>query len=110
MTDEPWDGKERRSVDRHLVDAMGDVRALRVGVADLAEAVRLKTVEFQRVVRQVALLLAALLVILVSFSLFQVSRLNTRLDHGHDMITCLLLTDPANRTAQTLIDCQKGGR
>jgi len=107
MTDD-YDGPERRATDNRFAAAMADVRDLRIGVADLAEAVAVRTAEFKGVVRQVAILLASLLVILMTFSLFQVARLNDRLDHGHDTITCLLLTDPSARTAQSLIECQKG--
>lgn len=107
---EDWDGNERRAVDKRFAAAMNDVRDLKSGVADLAEAVQVRTIEFQRVVRQVAMLLAGLLLILMLFSLWEVARLNQRLDHGHDTITCLLLTDPAARTAQTLIECQGGHR
>lgn len=107
MTEEQWDGRERRTV---LIEALGDVRDLRLGVADLTEAVRIRAIEFQRVIRQVALLLAVLLVVLITFSMFQIARLNERLDRGHGAITCLLLLEPADRTVQTLIDCQRGAR
>lgn len=104
-----YNGPERRAADQRLAAAMGDVRDLRIGVADLAEAVKVRTVELQRVVRQVGMLLTGMLVILVVFSLWEVGRINDRLARGHETITCLLLTDPAQRTAQTLITCQKGG-
>lgn len=106
---EQWDGPERRATDQRLAAAMSDVRDLRIGVADLAEAVQVRTVELQKVVRQVAMLLVGVLTILMVFSLWEVGRINDRLAHGHDTITCLLLADPAQRTAQALIDCQKGG-
>lgn len=105
-----WDGTERRAQDKRFTTAMADVRDLKVGIAGLADAVQVRTVEFQRVIRQVAGLLAILLVIIMAFSLWQVARLNDRLDHGHDLIACLLLTDPTARTAQTLIECQGGHR
>lgn len=110
MTDDPWDGSERRATDKRFAMAMNDVRALKVGVADLADAVQVRSAEFKGVVRQVAVLLAGLLVILMLFSMWQVTRLNERVDHGHDLLTCLLLVEPANRTAQTLIECQGGHR
>lgn len=103
-----WDGDERRATDKRFAAAMADVRDLKIGVVDLAEAVQIRTAEFKNVVRQVAILLAVLLVIIMGFSLFQVSRLNARLDHGHDTITCLLLVEPTQRTAGSLIDCQRG--
>ena len=106
---DPYDGPERRATDQRFAAAMTDVRDLRVGVADLAEAVAVRSAEFKGVVRQVAILLAGLLIVLIAFSTWQMSRLNTRLDDGHDTITCLLLSDPAQRTAQSLINCQKGG-
>lgn len=106
---EDYDGPDRRSTDKRFAAAMADVRDLRVGVADLAEAVAVRTTELQKVVRQVAVLLAAVLAILVVFSLWEVGRINDRLARGHDTITCLLLSDPSQRTAQTLIDCQRGG-
>ena len=109
MTDE-WDGSERRAADKRLTVAINEVRDLREATAKLADAVQVRASEFQRVIRQVTVLLAGLLVILMTFSLWQVARLNERLDHGHDLIICLLLTEPSQRTAQTLIDCQKGGR
>lgn len=110
MTDDPWDGSERRATDKRFAAAMNDVRALKVGVAELAEAVAVRTTEFQKVVRQVAVLLIALLLVLLVNSFYQVGRLSDRLDRGHATIACLLLTEPAGRTAQTLLDCQKGGR
>ena len=113
MTDE-WDGSERRVADkrlavsdRRLAAAIAEVHELREAAAKLAEAVKVRTSEFRRVVQQVAVMLAVLLVILVVFFLWQGARLNQRIDHGHDLITCLLLVDPASRTAQTLIDCQR---
>ena len=105
---EDWDGSERRAADKRLSVAIAEVRDLRDAAAKLAEAVTIRSAEFQRLFRQVAGLLAALLVLLMAFSLWQVARLNERLDHGHDLITCLLLIDPASRTAQTLVDCQRG--
>lgn len=106
---EDWDGTERRAADKRLSVAISEVRDLRDAAAKLAEAVQVRSAEFQRLFRQVAGMIAVLLVVLMAFSLWQVARLNARLDHGHDLITCLLLTDPSGRTAQTLIDCQKGG-
>lgn len=101
---------ERRATDQRLAAALVEMRDLKVGIADFAEVVQIRTAEFKKVVRQVAALLAVLLVVLVLFSFWQVARLNTRLDHGHDVISCLLLFEPADRTAQTLIDCQRGRR
>ena len=98
MTDEPWDGSERRMADKRLAVAIAEVRDLRDAAAKLAEAVQVRSDEFRRLFLQL---------IIVSFSLWQVARLNERLDGGHDLITCLLLVDPAARTAQTLIDCQR---
>lgn len=108
MTTEEWDGTERRAADKRLSVAITEVRDLRDATAKLAEAVTVRSSEFQRLFRQVAGLLGALLVILTAFSLWQVARLNDRVDRGHDLITCLLLVDPTARTAQTLIDCQRG--
>ena len=107
MTDEPWDGSERRMADKRLAVAIAEVRDLRDAAAKLAEAVQVRSDEFRRLFLQTAALLGVLLLIIVSFSLWQVARLNERLDGGHDLITCLLLVDPAARTAQTLIDCQR---
>lgn len=104
----PDDLPERRATDQRLVAALNEMRDLKVGIADFAEAVQVRTAEFKAVVRQVAFLLAGLLAILMAFSLWQVSKLNGRLDDGQDKITCLLLVEPANRTAQSLIDCQRG--
>lgn len=109
MTDSDWDGTERRAAEKKLSVAIAEVRDLRDAAAKLAEAVVVRDTEFRQVIQKVAMLLAGLLVILMAFSLWQVSRLNERLDHGHDLITCLLLVDPSARTAQTLIDCQRGG-
>lgn len=108
--DEPWDGTERRVADKRFAAAMTEVHDLRVGVAALAEAVKVRDVEVGKGVRQVALLLAGLFILLVVFSLTLNARFNQRLDRGHDLITCLLLVDPGQRTAQTLIDCQRGTR
>jgi hypothetical protein len=115
MTDD-WDGTERRaddprtfnSTDKRLAVAIAEVRDLRDAAAKLAEAVTVRTDEFQTVVRQVAMLLAGLLIIIVVFSLWQVGRLNNELKSGHTEISCLLLTDPSGRTAQAVLDCQKG--
>lgn len=107
MTDD-YNGPERRATDQRFAAAMGEVRDLKVGVADLAEAVVVRTAEFQRVVRQVAVLLGGVLVILMVFSAWEVASIKDRLARGHETITCLLLTDPAARTAQSLIECQKG--
>lgn len=113
MTDE-WDGTERRVADKRLAVAdqrlavaIAEVRDLREAAAKLAEAVQVRTNEFRRVVQQVAMMLAAVLVIIIIFEMWQESRVNQRIDQGHDLITCLLLIDPASRTAQTLIDCQR---
>lgn len=106
MTDE-WDGTERRVTDNRLAAAIAEVRDLRDAAAKLADAVQVRTVEFQRLFWQVAGLLAALLVILMVFSMWQASRFSERLDHGHDLLTCLLLVEPGVRTAQTLIECQR---
>jgi hypothetical protein len=106
MTD-PDDIPERRRTDQRLVAALQEMRDLKVGIADFAEAVQVRTAEFKNVVRQIAGLLAVLLIVLVVFSLWEVSRLNERLDHGHDTITCLLLVEPGARTAETLINCQR---
>lgn len=107
MDEDPWDGTERRVTDKRFAAAMNEVHDLRVGVAALAEAVKVRDVEVGRGVRQVAILLAGLLVILIAFSLMMSSRFNQRLDHGHDTLICLLLVSPDQRTAQTLIDCQR---
>lgn len=104
---EQWDGPERRATDQRLAAAMGDVRDLRIGVADLAEAVQVRTVELQKVVRQVAMLLTGVLAILMVFSLWEVGRINDRLAHGHKTIGCLLLLDPTQRTAAALVECQR---
>lgn len=108
MTEADWDGTERRVADNRLVTAIGEVRDLRDAAAKLADAVQVRTDEFQRVIQRVGMMLAALLVVLMAFSLWQVSRLNHHLDAGHDLLTCLLLIGPDQRTAQTLIDCQRG--
>lgn len=108
MMNEEWDGTERRAADKRLSVAIAEVRDLRDAAAKLAEAVTVRSAEFQRLFRQVAAMLAVLLVLLMVFSLWQVARLNERLDHGHELITCLLLIEPAARTAQTLVDCQRG--
>lgn len=107
MTTEDWDGPERRAADKRLSVAINEVRDLRDATAKLAEAVTVRSAEFRRLFQQVAAMLAALLVVLVAFSLWQVARLNERLDGGHELIICLELTDPAARTAETLIDCQR---
>lgn len=106
MTEE-WDGSERRAADKRLSVAIAEVRDLRDAAAKLAEAVTVRSDEFRRLFLQVAAMLAALFVAIAVFSLWQVARLNTHLDEGHDLITCLLLVDPSARTAQTLIDCQR---
>jgi hypothetical protein len=103
-----WDGSERRLADQRLSAAIAEVHDLREAAAKLAEAVVVRSAEFQRLIRQVAFLLAGMLVIIMLFSLWQVGRLNAELKRGHVEITCLLLVDPAARTAQTLIDCQRG--
>lgn len=108
MTDELEGLPERRATDKRLAAALSEMRELKVGIADFADTVKIRTTEFQKVVRQIALLLVGLLAILMAFSLWQVSRMNDRLDHGHDLITCLLLVSPDQRTAQSLIDCQRG--
>lgn len=106
MTDE-WDGTERRVTDNRLAAAIAEVRDLRDAAAKLADAVQVRTDEFQRVIRQVAIMLAALLIIIMAFSMWQVSRLTNELNRGHDLLTCLLLVEPGVRTAQTLIECQR---
>src|SRR5687768_4766327 len=113
IPDDDWSGTERRaddprtfsSTDKRLAVAIAEVRDLRDAAAKLAEAVTVRTDEFQRVIHQVAMLLAGLLVILMAFSSWQVGRLSSELKRGHAEITCLLLVDPSARTAQTLIDC-----
>lgn len=107
MTDD-WDGTERRIGDKRLSVAIAEVRELREAAAKLAEAVVVRDTDFRRTVQQVGAMLAALLIILLSFSLWQVARMNNRVDHSHDLITCLLLVEPQARTAQTLVDCQRG--
>ena len=109
MTDDQWDGSERRAADKRLSVAIGEVRDLRDAAAKLAEAVTVRTDEFQRVIQRVGMMLAALLIVLMTFSLWQVSRLNQHLDDGHDLLTCLLLITPETRTAASLIECQRGG-
>jgi hypothetical protein len=100
---------ERRQTDKRLVAALEEMRELKVGIADFAEIVKDPGCRSRSwCVRQVGVLLAVLLVILMAFSLWQVSKLNARLDGGQDKITCLLLIEPADRTAQSLIDCQRG--
>lgn len=104
---EAWDGTERRSTDQRLSAAITEVRDLRDAAAKLATAVEVRTIEFRRLFWQVAGMLAALLIVLTGFSLWQVDRLNARVDRGHSRLTCLLLVDPTVRTAQTLIECQR---
>lgn len=114
MTDE-WDGTSERRVsdkrlavaDKRLATAIAEVRDLRDAAAKLADAVQVRTDEFQRVVQRVGMMLAAVLAVLVIFSMWQVSRLTDELDHGHDLITCLLLVNPEARTAASLIECQR---
>lgn len=113
MTEDNWDGTERRVsdqmsiADKRLAVAITEVRDLRNAAAKLAEAVQVRASQFQRLFLQVAGLTAILFVAIVIFSMWQVGRLTDKLDHGHDLITCLLLVDPSTRTAQTLIDCQR---
>jgi hypothetical protein len=111
MTDD-WDGTERRATDKRFAAAMADVRDLKEGVATLADAVKVRDVEIGHGVRQVGLMLAVVLAVLVLFSLWLTGRSDDRLDdriaHGHDTLICLLLVSPDQRTAQTLIDCQRG--
>lgn len=108
MTDtDDWDGTERRVADKRLAVAIAEVRDLRDAAAKLAEAVQVRSDEFRRLLLQVAAMLAVLFIAIATFSLWQVARLNDRVDHGHDLITCLLLIEPAQRTAASLIECQK---
>lgn len=109
MTDHLDGLPERRATDQRLAAALSEMRDLKVGIADFADAVQVRATEFKNVVRQVALLLAVLFLMIVAFSFWQVDKMNERLDAGHDVITCLLLVAPESRTAQHLIDCQQGG-
>jgi hypothetical protein len=108
MTDDSWDGTERRAVDHRFERAITDVRALKAGVADLADAVRVKSDTLHKVMVRIAVLVGALFVAIVVTNVFFVKGLNDHMDHGHDTLTCLLLIEPPARTAQSLIDCQRG--
>ena len=112
---EPWDGVERRVSDRlpsaadgRLAAATAEVRELRTAAAKLAVAVEVRSDQFRRLFLQIAGLVVVLFIAIMVFSMWQVGRLTGRLSHGQQIITCLLLTDPSTRTAQTFIDCQRG--
>lgn len=119
MTDlDDYDGPERRGPERVALSvALEEVRGLKGAVQKLAVAVeespsREDLVLSARKMREglfwMAGMLTLFLVFIVVALTVQHSRLEQDVTREYDSVVCLLLVDPAARTAQSLIDCQQG--
>lgn len=102
---EPWDGVERRVVDERFEKSMADVRSLKSGVADLADAVRIKSDTLHRIMMRIAWLFAAMFVALTVISLILVNGLNRHMDRGHGRIICELNLTPEQKAALGDLAC-----
>lgn len=85
-----WDaeGPERRAVDQRFEKSMADVRALKTGVADLADAVRIKSDTLHRIMVRMGYLFVGLFVALMLMSFMFITMLNRHMDDGHRRIMC----------------------
>lgn len=83
-----WDGTERRAVDERFEKAMSDVRSLKSGVTDLADAVRVKSDTLHRIMVRIGLLFVALFVAQMISSLVFVNGINRHMDQGHNRLSC----------------------
>lgn len=106
MTDPHWDGTERRAVDQRFEKSMADVRSLKIGVADLADAVRIKSDTLHRVMVRMAMLVAALFASLVVMTVVVVNGLNRHMDAGHARIICTINLTPEQKTALGELACK----
>ena len=97
---ESWSGPERRAENLRFDKAIADVRELKGATTDLAEAVKMKTETFHRLLVRVGIMLAALAVLILISNVFFVKGLNGHMDEGRDRVVCLLKVPAELRTPQ----------
>jgi hypothetical protein len=121
-----WSGEDRRRSDPKLEQAMSEVRHLYGSVEELAlavsrsvprdeiEAREREHKERERQFREQARLMVAgfvaLFVLLFAFSMWQVGRLEHKLDSGHDVILCAMKVPAGSLTDIAILTCKQASK
>lgn len=114
----PPEGVDRRRRNPELDAVLERMSSLEGATARLAvvlpdivpDQIRVGLAELRKLLFQVWAALAVLGVVLMVYSVVTVNRLNTKIERGHDVLSCFLKVPEASRTDVALLTCKQAER